>query len=79
MSLFAQLALGTNAITIALDQHADQQQKINRRTANRGVEIGEVVPQVTQIETSINTAQEMTCWDVVFKVERVKQQLLTTR
>jgi hypothetical protein len=35
--------------------------------------------QVAQIETSINAAQEVICWDVIFKVERVKQPFLSTR
>jgi hypothetical protein len=35
--------------------------------------------QVTQIETLINAAQKMIGWDVIFKVERVKQPLLPTR
>jgi hypothetical protein len=35
--------------------------------------------QVAQIETLINAAQKVIGWDVVFKVERVKQSLLPTR
>jgi hypothetical protein len=35
--------------------------------------------QVTQIETLINAAQKVIGWDVIFKVERVKQSLLPTR
>jgi hypothetical protein len=35
--------------------------------------------QVVQIETLINAAQKVIGWDVIFKVERVKQSLLPTR
>jgi hypothetical protein len=35
--------------------------------------------QVAQIETPINAAQKVIGWDVIFKVERVKQSLLPTR
>jgi hypothetical protein len=52
---------------------------INRRTPNRAAEIGGVTAQVAQIETLINAAQKVIGWDVIFKVERVKQALLPTR
>ena len=79
MGLFAQPAFGADAIAVADDQHADHQLRINRRTPDRAIEIGEVMAQVTQIETLINAAQKMIGWDVIFKVERVKQPLLPTR
>jgi hypothetical protein len=79
MGLFAQAPFGANATAIAHDQHADHQLRINRRTPNRAIEIGEMVPQVAQIETPINAAQQVIFWDVVFKVERVKQPILPTR
>ena len=53
--------------------------RINRRTPNRAIEIGKVVAQVAQIETLINATQKVICWDVIFKVERVKQSFLLTR
>jgi hypothetical protein len=67
------------AIAIAHDQHADHHFRIDRRTRNRAIEIGEVVAQVAQIEAPINAAQQMICWDVIFKIERVKQPRLATR
>ena len=79
MRFFAQPPLGANAVAIAHDQHADHQFRINRRTPNRAIEIGEVMAQVAQIETPINAAQKVIGWDVIFKVERVKQSLLPTR
>lgn len=79
MSLFAQPPLGANVITIADDQHADHQLRINRRTPSRAVEVGEVMAQVAQIETLINAAQKAIAWNVIFKVERVKQPLPSTR
>lgn len=79
MGLFAQPPFGADAIAVADDQHADHQFGINRRTPNWAVKIGEVMAQVTQIETLINVAQKMIGWDVIFKVERVKQPLLPTR
>jgi len=35
--------------------------------------------QVAQIKTPINAAQKVIGWNVIFKVERVKQPLLPTR
>jgi len=35
--------------------------------------------QIAQIETLINAAQKVIGWDVIFKVERVKQPFLPTR
>jgi len=52
---------------------------INRRTPNRAIEIGEVMAQIAQIKTPINAAQKVIGWNVIFKVERVKQPLLPTR
>jgi hypothetical protein len=71
MSLFAQSALGANSVAVAHDQQANHQPRINRRTPNRALEIGEALAQVTQIETSINPTQELICWDVIFNAERV--------
>jgi hypothetical protein len=79
MGLFAQPPFGADAIAVADDQHADHQLRINRRTPNRTIEIGKVMAQVAQIETLINAAQKVIGWDVIFKVERVKQSLLPTR
>jgi len=45
----------------------------------RTIEIGEVLAQVAQIKTSITAAQKVGDWNVIFKVERVKQSLLPTR
>jgi hypothetical protein len=79
MGLFAQPPFGADALAVAADQHSDHQFRINRRTSNRAIEIGEVMAQVAQIETPINAAQKVIGWDVIFKVERVKQSLLPTR
>ncbi len=79
MGLFAQPPLGANAVAIAHDQHANHPFRINRRTPNRAIKMGEVVAQVAQIETLINAAQKVIGGDVIFKVERVKQSLLPTR
>ena len=69
MGLFAQPPFGADAIAVADDQHADHQLRINQRTPNRPLEVGEVMAQVAQIETLINAAQKVICWDVIFKVE----------
>ena len=79
MGLFAQPPFGANAVAVADDQHANHQFWINRRTPNRAIKIGEVMAQVAQIETLINAAQKVIGWDVIFKVERVKQSILPTR
>ncbi len=42
MGIFAQPPFGADAIAVADDQHADHQLRINRRTPNQAVEIGEV-------------------------------------
>ena len=79
MGLFAQPLLRANAVAIAHDQHANHQFRINRRTPNRAIEIGEVMAQVAQIEIPINAAQKVIGWNVIFKVERLKQPILPTR
>ena len=79
MGLFAQPPLGANTVAIAHDQHANHQLRVNRRAPYWAVKIGEVMAQVAQIETLINAAQKVIGWDVIFKVERVKQSLLPTR
>jgi hypothetical protein len=35
--------------------------------------------QIAEIKASINAAQEVIGWDVIFNVERVKQSLLSAR
>ena len=65
MSLFAQSPLRADATAIADDQHADHQLRVNRRTPNRAVEIGEVVAQFAKIEAPINAAQKVIGWDVI--------------
>lgn len=54
--------------------------KSSGKLLSRGCKkIGEVMAQVAQIETPINAAQKVIGWDVIFKVERVKQPFLPTR
>lgn len=79
MGLFAQPPFGADAIAVADDQHADHQFRINRRTPNRAIEIGEVMAWVAEIKTPINAAQKVIGGNVIFKVERVKQSFLPTR
>lgn len=79
MGLFAQPLLRADAVAVADDQHADHQFGINRWTPNWAIEIGEVMAQVAQIKTPINAAQKVIGWNVIFKVERVKQSLMPTR
>ena len=76
MGFFAQPPLGANTVAIAHDQHANHQFRINRRTPNRAVRIGEVMAQVAQINTRINATQQVIGGDVIFRVERVKQPFL---
>jgi hypothetical protein len=79
MSLFAQTAFGADTLAVSHDQQANHQFRINRRTPNRAVEIGEVMAQIAQIAASINVAQEVICCDVIFTVERVKKSILSAR
>ena len=44
--------------------------RINRRTPDWALEIGEEMAQVAQIEAPINAAQKVILWNVIFKVER---------
>jgi hypothetical protein len=43
------------------------------------VKVGEVMAQVAQVKALTNAAQKVIVWDVIFKVERVKQPLLPTQ
>jgi hypothetical protein len=47
--------------------------------ARLGYKIGEIMAQIAEIKASINAAQEVIGWDVIFNVERVKQSLLSAR
>ncbi|GAA0294136.1 hypothetical protein GCM10009086_58290 [Pseudomonas rhodesiae] len=47
--------------------------------ARLAIKIGEIMAQIAEIKASINAAQEVIGWDVIFNVERVKQPLLPTR
>ncbi|KJU80114.1 hypothetical protein N619_06380 [Ectopseudomonas oleovorans] len=77
--LFAQLPLGTNAIAVADDQHAHHQFRVNRGASDGAIEIGQVGAQVTEIQAVIDAAQEVLGRDVIFKIERVEQALLSSR
>jgi hypothetical protein len=72
MGLFAQPPLGANAAC----ESSVQGQSTD---AQSGCKIGEVMAQVAQIETPINATQKVIGWNVIFKVERVKQSRLPTQ
>ena len=79
MHFFAQSPLGTNAIAVADDQHAQHQLRVNRGTPDGAIEIRQVGTQVTEIKGLVDAAQEMLGWDVIFQIERVEQALLSSR
>ena len=79
MSLFAQPTFGANALAVAHHQQANHKFATNRRAPDWAIKIGEIMAQIAEIKASINAAQEVIGWDVIFNVERVKQPLLPTR
>ena len=79
MSHFAQPTLGANAVAVAHHQQANHQSGINRWAPDWAIKIGEIMAQIAEIKASINAAQEVIGWDVIFNVERVKQSLLSAR
>ena len=79
MSALAQPTFGANAVAVAHHKQANHQFGINRWAPDWAIKIGEIMAQIAEIKASINAAQEVIGWDVIFKVERVKQPLLPTR
>jgi hypothetical protein len=77
MDLFAEAALGPNAETITDDQHPDHQFGGNRRPTGVAVVGGEVLTQLAQIKKVIHPTQQMIRRNVILKVERIRQSLLT--
>ncbi|MNY53382.1 hypothetical protein D3C86_1891330 [compost metagenome] len=59
MDLLAQPPLRTNAEAVADQQHADQQFRIDRRSADGAVERRQMRPQAVQFHETINRAQHV--------------------
>ena len=57
MHFFAQAALGTNAITVPDDQHADHELGIDRGTSGVAVVVRQVLAQFTKVETTLDATQ----------------------
>jgi len=70
---FAQPTLRANPEAVAHDQHADQQYRVNRRTARVAVVRGQMRMQFAQIEKLIDTTKQMICGNVIVKIEGVEQ------
>lgn len=66
-------------MAVAHDQQAIHQLRTNRRTPNRAEEIGEVIEETAHSDASMNVAQEVIGWDVIFDAERIKQSLFSAR
>src|SRR5437868_10951461 len=76
--LLAQPPLQTDAIAVADDEHPDHQLRVDRGPADVAVERRQLLAKIAQHPRDdwIETAQEMTRWNVFFKVEKVEQLAL---
>src|SRR3546814_7010502 len=79
MDLFAETALGSDAVAVSDDQHPDHQLRINRGPPGVAVVIGQLRAQIAQVETLINATQKVIVGNVGVEIECVKQPSLTTR
>src|SRR5208283_1335168 len=77
--LLAQPPLRPDAEAVTHDQYANQQLGINRGAAGMAVERSKVPVQITQIKKLINAAQQVIGRNVIVKIERVEQLLLSAR
>src|SRR3569832_1062384 len=57
LDFFAQAPLGTNAIAVADDEHADHQLRVVRGPASSAVKAGKMASHVTQIKVAVNYHQ----------------------
>lgn len=76
MNLFAQTALGANAESVARDQHADHELRVNRRPSGMAVVRREMFTKSAEVEVPINDTQEVRAWYVIIKVERIEELVL---
>jgi hypothetical protein len=76
VDLFAQPAFRADSKAVTDDQHPDYQFRINGRTSGMAVEIRQILPEIAQIQLTIDAAQKMIFGDVVFEVEGIKQVFL---
>jgi hypothetical protein len=76
--LLAQPPLEADAIAVANNEHSDHQLRVDRGPADVAVERRELLAKIDQHPRDdwIETAQEMTRWNVFFKVEKVEQLAL---
>ena len=77
MHFLTQAPLRADAETVAHDQHANHQLRVDRRAARVAVERGEVFAQVAEIQKSIDPAQQMIARNMIVEIEGVEQSLLT--
>src|SRR3569833_1397377 len=69
LDFFAQAPLGTNAIAVADDEHADHQLRVDRGPASSAVKAGQMAAQVTQIKEAVNYPQQVIGRDVVLQAQ----------
>jgi hypothetical protein len=76
VNLFAEAALRANAATVANDQHADHQFRINRRAARRTVKIPQMFAHTGQVNKAIYGSKKVIVRNVSLKAEAIKQSFL---
>jgi hypothetical protein len=76
VNLLAQPALRPDAVTVAHQQHPDEQLRINRWPSDRTVEGRQLAPNDRQIDEPVDVPQHMGGWYVSLKREFVEQSRL---
>src|SRR3569833_1039361 len=69
LDYFAQAPLGTNAIAVADDEHADHQLRVARGPASSAVKAGQMPAQVPEIKEAVNYPQQVNGRDVVLQAQ----------
>src|SRR5215471_16047529 len=81
LDLLAQLALRTDAVAVADNQHPDHELGVDRRPADLAVERLQILAKPSQYprHSRIDAAQEMVCRNTPFEIEQIEQLALIDR
>ena len=76
VDLLAQPPLRPDAQAVAHQQHADQQLWIDRRTADRAVEAGQVRPDALQVDEAVDGTEQVVLRNMPLQAELVEESAL---
>ena len=77
IDLLAQPPLGADAASVADDQHADHQFRIDRGATDRAVKRRQSLPQTAKVEKTVDLSQHVIGRKPIFEAKHVKKRRLT--